>query len=154
MILKQMLDDGKDVMAILVGDGPCLQNVKEEAERLGIFEHIRFVGVREDIPSLMRAFDVFLFPSIFEGFGIVALEAQASCTPCIASDVVSKSTDLGLGLMSFISLEEHIEIWIKEIERSLMQIRPDAQQIMSNISKSGYDIQQNIEEWMSVYGVI
>ncbi|MZQ83643.1 glycosyltransferase [Paenibacillus sp. 5J-6] len=154
MILKQMLDDGKDVMAILVGDGPCLQDVKDEARRLGIFEHIRFVGVRQDIPSLMRTFDVFLFPSLFEGFGIVALEAQASGTPCIASDVVSRSTDLGLGLISFISLEEHIEIWIKEIEKSFMQIRPDDQQIMSNFSKSGYDIQQNIEEWMSVYGVI
>lgn len=153
-ILKQMLDDGNNVAAILVGDGPCLHSIEEEAKRMGIFKHIRFVGVRKDIPRLMRAFDVFLFPSLFEGFGIVTLEAQASGTPCIAADTVPQPTDLGLGLMSFISLEERTEIWTKEIEKAFLQKKPEYQQIMNNFSKSGYDIQKNIGEWMSVYGLM
>ena len=49
----------------------------------------------------MNAFDVFLFPSLFEGFGIVMLEAQSSGTPCIAADSVPKSTDMGLGLVKY-----------------------------------------------------
>ena len=62
----------------------------------------------------MNAFDVFLFPSLFEGFGIVTIEAQSSGTPCIVSDTIPKSTDMGLGLISFINLNENIEVWSKK----------------------------------------
>jgi glycosyltransferase EpsF len=152
-ILNKMLQEGKDVAAVLVGDGPLKHEIEEEPKRLRIYNHIRFLGVRKDIPRLMRAFDVFLFPSLFEGFGIVTLEAQASGTPCIASDTIPKATDLGLGLMSFISLDDKLGIWTKEIDKSLLIERPDDKQIKSHFLRSGYDIKQNIEEWMALYGI-
>lgn len=151
-VINKMLGEGKDVTAVLVGDGPLRLGMEEEAKRLGIYNHIRFLGVREDIPRLMRAFDVFVFPSIFEGFGIVTLEAQGSGTPCIAADAVPKATDLGLGLMSFLSLDEPLEAWTKEIDKAFFIERPDEKQITSHFLKSGFDIKQNMEEWMSVYG--
>jgi glycosyltransferase involved in cell wall biosynthesis len=45
---------------------------------------------RSDIPELMRAMDVFVFPSLFEGLGIVLIEAQVSGIRCIVSDTVPK----------------------------------------------------------------
>ena len=62
---------------------------------MGFWNILDFLGVRTDIPRLMKAFDVFLFPSLFEGFGIVTVEAQSAGTPCILSDTIPKSTDMG-----------------------------------------------------------
>jgi glycosyltransferase EpsF len=152
-VLKKMLEQGKDVNAVLAGDGPLKQGIAEEAQRLGIQNQIRFLGVREDIPRLMRAFDVFVFPSIFEGFGIVTLEAQGSGTPCIAADTVPGTTDLGLGLMSFIGLDQPLETWTKAIDEAFLIERPDVKQIRSRFLSSGFDIKQNIDQWMNVYGL-
>ncbi|MGO4496777.1 glycosyltransferase family 1 protein [Paenibacillus sp. 2RAB27] len=152
-ILKQMLEDGKDVVAVLVGDGPLMQLIEEESTRMGVYNQIRFLGVRSDIPRLMRAFDVFVFPSLFEGFGIVMLEAQGSGTPCIAADTVPKTTDLDLGLISFVSLNDPIEKWTKEIDKAFLKERPDDHQITSHFVRSGFDIKQNIQDWMVLYGL-
>jgi glycosyltransferase EpsF len=152
-ILKKMLQEDQNVAAVLVGDGPLKHEIEEEAKRLKIYNHIRFLGVRKDIPRLMRAFDVFIFPSLFEGFGIVTLEAQATGTPCIASDTIPKDTDLGLGLMSFISLDDKLDIWTKEIDKAFFVQRPEEKQILSHFLRSRYDIKHNMEEWMALYGI-
>ena len=62
-VLKEMLEENKNAFVVLVGDGPLRNQIEEEARELGIVNHIRFLGVRADIPRLMKAFDVFLFPS-------------------------------------------------------------------------------------------
>src|SRR5690606_22669005 len=63
------------------------KRLENEARPLG--EQVRFVGWRDDVPQLMAAFDVFLMPSLWEGFGLVALEAMAQRVPVIASAVSS-----------------------------------------------------------------
>jgi glycosyltransferase EpsF len=152
-ILERMLEGGKQVVAVFVGDGPLMQEVEHQANQLGIYNYTRFLGVRNDIPRLMAAFDVFVFPSLFEGFGMVTLEAQASGTPCVAADTVPKATDLGLGLMSFVSLDASLNSWIDKIDHAMLTDRPDAKRIYSHFIKSGFDIKQNIEDWMAVYGI-
>ncbi|MDI5788801.1 glycosyltransferase [Bacillus licheniformis] len=67
-------------------------------------DDILFLGVVEDIPALMQAFDVFVMPSLFEGLPLVLVEAQASGLPCIVSDNITEETDLGLGLLQRLSL--------------------------------------------------
>lgn len=152
-VLKKMVEDGEQVNAVLVGDGPLRPEIEEEAERLGIYGQIRFLGVRSDIPRLMRAFDVFLFPSLFEGFGIVTLEAQGSGTPCIAANTVPASTDLGLGLMTYISLDEKLEAWTTAINRAFQMEKPDLSRIRDAFSKSGFDIKKSVQDWVAIYGV-
>ena len=72
---------------VIAGDGPLRKLLENEARPLG--EQVHFLGWRDDVPQLMAAFDVFLMPSLWEGFGLVALEAMAQRVPVIASAVSS-----------------------------------------------------------------
>lgn len=152
-VLKQVVKKDKRYVALLVGDGPLKEKIEHEAENLGLSKHVRFLGVRSDVPRLMKAFDVFLFPSIFEGFGIVTVEAQISGTPCIMSDCVPISTDMGLGLVRYLSLEEHPDKWAEEVEKAFHIKKPERDILVRALSEKGFSIQQNIEEWMKLYRV-
>ena len=66
-----------------------------------------------DIPDIMRQSDVFVFPSRFEGLGIVLIEAQAMNLLCVSSDVVPRETDLGL--CEYLSLNQNAEQWAAKI---------------------------------------
>ncbi len=151
-VLKKLAEEDNCFVALLIGDGPLKDSIEKEAQRLGILNNLRLLGVREDIPRLMKAFDVFLFPSQFEGFGIVALEAQCAGTPCVISDAVPKTTDMGLGLTSYVSLDERIEIWCSEVKAALNKERPDSKLINQEISQRGYNIENNLYNWIDLYG--
>lgn len=151
-VLKKLLEEDSSFVALFIGEGPLKNEIKKEAEGLGILDHIRFLGVRIDISRLMSAFDVFLFPSLFEGFGIVTIEAQSSGTPCVISNTVPKSTDMGLGLISFVDLDASLDVWCREIKEAILIERPNKESIMSNVSKRGYNIQNNVNSWLELYG--
>jgi glycosyltransferase involved in cell wall biosynthesis len=72
---------------LLVGDGPARERYREivAAERLE--EAVVLLGTRRDIPRLLQAADVFVFPSLREGTGVALLEAMAARRPCVVSDV-------------------------------------------------------------------
>ncbi len=72
---------------VLVGDGPERPEVETEAERLGVAQHVRFVGKVDAVADLLRAADLFLLPSASESFGLAALEAMACGVPVVASRV-------------------------------------------------------------------
>ncbi len=72
---------------LIVGDGPLRQPLENEAAALKLGDRIHFLGWREDVPRLMNAFDLLLMPSLWEGFGLVILEAMACQLPVVASAV-------------------------------------------------------------------
>ena len=68
---------------------------------MNLSKYVHFLGVRDDVNKIMQTFDALLFPSLFEGLGIVLIEAQAAGIPCFTSkDVVAKEA----GITSSISL--------------------------------------------------
>lgn len=73
----------------LVGDGPLETLVRDDVRRLKLEDKVFFLGRRSDVPDMLSAMDVLLFPSLHEGFGLVALEAQASGLPCLLSDAIT-----------------------------------------------------------------
>lgn len=68
---------------VIVGDGELKNDLKKQAENLRISDKVIFTGTRKDVGCLMSVFDVFVFPSIHEGFGIVAIEAMANGLKCV-----------------------------------------------------------------------
>jgi glycosyltransferase involved in cell wall biosynthesis len=72
---------------VLVGWGVLEDELKRQAESLGISAFTRFVGRRLDVPDLLATFDVFAFSSIHEGQGIAILEAMAARVPVVATDI-------------------------------------------------------------------
>lgn len=76
-----------DGILVIAGQGELEAALKAEARRLEIADRVFFLGFRHDIPRLLRSLDVFLLPSLREGFGLALLEAMASGRPVIASQV-------------------------------------------------------------------
>jgi L-malate glycosyltransferase len=76
---------GMDAGLALVGEGPLRGELAEQVARLGLDGRVRFLGRRDDVRELLRAADVFVFPSLYEAAGIALLEAMACGKPVIAS---------------------------------------------------------------------
>ena len=72
---------------LLVGDGPLRAEIEKNAYGRGLRSAVTFAGNRDDVPKIMAASNVLLFPSLYEGFGLVCLEAGAAGIPVIASNV-------------------------------------------------------------------
>ncbi|MEN8399846.1 glycosyltransferase family 1 protein [Acinetobacter towneri] len=86
-----------NALLVLVGDGQLKPQIEEKVKKLGLSSSVLFLGLRKDVPILMMSvFDVFVFPSLWEGLGLVAVEAQSAGLLCIASKNVPKEADVGL----------------------------------------------------------
>lgn len=93
---------------LFVGDGPLLEEHQSYAESLGLKLRVRFLGSRKDVPSILKAADIVVMSSNFEGFGLVAIEGMAAGKPVVASDVPGLANVVsGAGLL-FPSHDEHV----------------------------------------------
>ena len=74
-----------DVKLVIAGEGPLQKKLHREADRLGLSDRIIWLGWREDVPRLLAAIDLLLAPSLFEGFGLIFLDAMAGGIPIVSS---------------------------------------------------------------------
>ena len=74
-----------DARLVLVGEGPLAAELRQCARAAGVAEKVVFPGFREDVPAVMRAFDLFAITSVHEGFGLVLVEAMAAERPVVAT---------------------------------------------------------------------
>lgn len=121
-VFKEIADKSPKTDLVLVGKGELLDKLREKVEKLKITEKVHFLGVRKDIPTLLNAMDVFMLPSLYEGLGIVLVEAQANGLPCIASDTIPKEVKLNDNFQ-FLSLKEDKEAWVKAVLQEIQQKR-------------------------------
>lgn len=129
-----------DAVLLLAGRGPLEQELKECANDLGIANAVRFLGVRDDVPVLLRAMDVFVFPSIKEGLPVAAIEAQASGLPCLISTGVPEHANASL-LCERMSLEEGAENWAdKMIEMYRLSQQTSRTDKVDEVRAGGFDI--------------
>jgi len=80
-----------DCILVLVGDGPLEGAIKNKVRDMGLQDSVKFLGLRQDAHRLYQAFDVFLLPSVSEGFGSAAVEAQCAGLGCLVSNSVPKT---------------------------------------------------------------
>jgi len=95
---------------ILVGIGELESIIKVKIERLGLRDKVIFLGVRGDIPDIMMAMDVFVFPSFFEGMPNTVIEAQATGLPCVISDTITKEVRI-TELVDYMPLNDEAKYW-------------------------------------------
>lgn len=93
-VFGELLKLQDDARLLLIGGGPLREAVERQARDMGIAGQVMFLGVREDVPDLLQAMDVFLLPSLFEGLPLTLLEAQSAGLPVICSDVVTRECAL------------------------------------------------------------
>jgi glycosyltransferase EpsF len=86
-VFERVLGNVADARLILVGEGELRPVMQKCLETRGLGKNVRFLGLRDDVSWLMTLSDVFLFPSLYEGFGLVAIEAHAAGLPLVGSNV-------------------------------------------------------------------
>ncbi|MBD3859356.1 glycosyltransferase family 1 protein [Bacillus sp. 28A-2] len=152
-LAQTLKKQGVSFQLVLVGDGPLRQVMESYVKKAGLMEDIVFTGVVSDVPQYMKAFDVFVMPSLFEGLPLVLVEAQASGLPCVISDHITEEVDLGCGLVKRKSLRDSAYEWMKAILEAYHAEPPLQQTITSQLEQRGFDVKQNITRVMNVYGL-
>lgn len=84
---KELSEKNKNVHLLLVGDGCLRREIEQLVEGLGIEDRVTFAGLREDIPAMLNAMDIFFYPSIYEGLPNALIEAMACGLPIVASNI-------------------------------------------------------------------
>ncbi len=136
-IFKEISELEDHAVLLLVGAGETFEKIKEQVRENNLEQCVIFLGVRKDISSLYQAMDCFVFPSLFEGLGIVAIEAQCSGLPVVGSDMIPKEA-AATSQFHYMSLNDSAEAWAKEIINVTKQKR-EAE--IEKIRAAGYDIQ-------------
>lgn len=98
---------------LLVGDGELTCPIRQRCTALGIEEKVILAGIRRDIPAILSAMDLFVFPSLYEGMPNVVIEAQASGLRCLISDRITREVHLS-PLVEELPIDSE-SAWINEI---------------------------------------
>lgn len=114
-VFAEVLKRRSDSVLLLVGDGEQKDSIRNQAERLEIGDKIVFAGVQRDIPAMLSAMDVFLFPSLYEGMPNAVIEAQATGLPCIVSDSITNDVVI-TNLVQQLPIRS-AEDWAEAVER-------------------------------------
>lgn len=132
---------------LLCGEERDDGKVRLLVNELNLEKSVKFLGVRRDIPELLMAMDILVFPSLFEAQPIVPIEAQATGLPCLLSDRIIPEIKNNKNV-EFISLEESPEIWArKAIELS----ECDRESVSTEELKKNYDIKKIAEQLEKIY---
>lgn len=131
-IFNEVHRQNNNSVLLLVGQGPLQKEIENKVNNLGLRESVIFLGQRNDVDELYQAMDVFLFPSLYEGLGMVLIEAQCSNLPCICSTEVPAIAKVNNNL-EFLSLSEPIEKWASSIKNIIaIERKSDLEKIKEN----------------------
>ena len=137
----------KNAKLILIGTGSLELEIKKKVKKLNLENDVIFLGNISNVNELYQAMDVFVLPSLFEGLGIVAIEAQAAGLPVVASTGVAKEAIVTPNIVQ-ISLEAPIEEWVNMICETKVE---DKNSVLNNIKNAGYDIKENAKKMQKFY---
>lgn len=137
-LLKDLLERDSRFRLVLVGDGPDQALFRQQAKSAGVEHAVRIVDACSNVQDYYSVFDVFCLPSLFEGLGIVGLEAQANGLPCIVSDAVPAALNVS-GKLLYLPIGGHdAALWAeKAAELAALPRDPGAAE---QLRAAGYEI--------------
>jgi len=131
---------------VLVGEGVLEKKIKALVQAAGLSDYVRFLGTRHDVDRLYQAFDIFLLPSLSEGFGLAAAEAQCAGLGCVVSEhvpVTVKCSDR----VRFLPLDDS-KVWADTAISLAQQIRHDGS---ANVQMAGLGTETTCNEILCLY---
>ncbi|MFC4320722.1 glycosyltransferase family 1 protein [Litchfieldia salsa] len=144
-IFKELKNKKPDAVLVLIGEGNLMDDIRVKVKKHNLTENVKFLGVRNDIPDLMQAMDLFLFPSLFEGLPVVLVEAQAAGLRCVVSNSITNESDV-TGRVHFMSLQDSSAKWADQILLTPLDRIDSTEDLIRN----GYD-SRTMVKWLSKY---
>ncbi|HSL88120.1 MAG TPA: glycosyltransferase family 4 protein, partial [Ignavibacteriaceae bacterium] len=151
--LKSVIEKYSNVRLLICGDGELRGDVEKFVSENKLEGKIHLAGFRKDIPDIMKTIDVLLTPSLWEGFGIVLIEAMAAGKPCIATDTSSIPEIVEDGANGFLVPPKDSQ----SISESLIKLISDPQ-LVRQMGQAGietvnqkFTIDKMIKEYESVF---
>lgn len=146
-VFREIQDRKPESKLYLVGQGELEQDIRNQIAQLGIQDHVVFLGSRPDVGAVLTAMDAFLFPSFYEGFGTVMIEAQCSALPMLASDSIPSETKL-CDSVEFASIREEPAVWADRLLALIEKTERKDNSVL--IRTHGYDIRESYI-WMQQF---
>lgn len=137
-----------NIKLMIVGDGPDMNRLKGMCDK-ELSDYIIFTGKTELVNEFLQIFDVFCFPSLYEGLGISVLEAICSGLPCVINETLPSELSISDNV---IRLPLKSDIWIKTIESLYGNENLDKRKDLSEmIESNGFGIENNVKNWENLY---
>ena len=150
-IYKRIVQNHKNTVLLLVGNGELEEEIKSKAAQLGIDNNIMFLGARDDVNELLQAMDVFLFPSHYEGLPVILIEAQSAGLPCLVSDAVTNEVQI-TDLVEFISLHKSTDYWVDAVLKYSKDY--ERKNTFNTIKNAGYEVRSSVKNIQELYETI
>ena len=143
-IFKEFHKIHPDSFLILIGDGEWKDKIERSVSELELSEYVKFVGNTDNVASYLSAMDIFVFPSLFEGLGIAAIEAECSGLNVYISDGVPDEAILTPNTKK-IPLSLSDKEWAFRIADDLKHTHIDRAMAAEIVRAKGYDIKDSAE---------
>jgi glycosyltransferase involved in cell wall biosynthesis len=141
-----------EVHCLLIGDGPLREEIRADIRRRGLENHFTFVADTMSVSDYMiGAMDCFVFPSRYEGLGLVVVEAQAAGLPCVISDRVPVEAVVDNELVRLLPLEKAPEHWANVVLEMGQHKSVDHAKAMARVKNSRFDLDHCIDSLHDLY---
>lgn len=147
-IFAEVYKRNNQSVLVLAGEGTLENEAKQRAKELGIADNVMFLGFRADANELMQAMDVYVMPSLYEGFPVTGVEAQVSGLPCVFSDTITKEADLSENT-KYISLNDDNVKWAEVIID--LSENSDRNKAKERLKARGLDIKDMAKTLENIY---
>jgi len=150
-IFSNLYKKNQDCKLILVGSGELEEDIRRKVNELELNKNVIFAGNTKHVEEFLSAMDIFVFPSLFEGFSIAHIEAQCNGLPCVVSNTISdecKITDL----MQMLSLDDKASHWADVILNVIKNVDySNRGKYAEVIRKMGFDRKDTAQKLMEIY---
>lgn len=147
-VFNKAVNKNPNMILLLIGKGPDEEKIRNRVNELSLSNKVYFLGQKNDIYNYYQAMDVFAFPSLYEGLGMVLVEAQVSGLPCIASDQVPKCAKV-TNCLEFVDLNDKgkfVDLMLKKY--------PIRTNKIDEIRKNGFDINLEVIKLQEKYEML
>ena len=131
-------------------DKEYYEEFRRKVSSLGLEENVTYLGDRDDVPECLCLMNVFVGPSLKEGFGMVVTESQGAGVPCVVSPGYPRAVDLGLDLVCFMDDYDPAK-WADAILRMRDKRCTDKEKIRQAVIRSGFDSAENTRRIVELY---
>lgn len=145
-VFHKVLQSEENAKLVLLGEGPLKHAMEQKADALKIADRVLFLGARKDVAEIMNAFDIFVFPSIYEGLPVVLLEAQANGLSIICADTISDQAFFDCAVLK-LPLTLDAKSWADYV----INVNTGRMQLTDSLQAVGYDIKAEAQKLQSFY---